>query len=430
MTQPIAASPARRLKGLWLAREFPHPLDTGDRIYTAQLIRAVREAGCDLTLAAIPQDGVDRMPDEWGVNCVPVPGGRTPSWRALLSAMPMVAATHATPAYRSVVQRLAIQDWDFVVIDQYGMGWAIPFFTQPAGQAGPAGQARKPVLVHVAHDHEASVCRSLAHGFRGNPLKKLALRLNAVKAGTLERRIARQVDLLTAITDEDAALFRQDAPGTASVVLTPGYDGTIFDSRTIDEHVPRRVIMVGSYKWMAKEENLRQFVNEADPAFAKAGIELHVIGSMNEGMKEHIRTQCKATVVHGFVDDLEPHMRAARIAAVPEAIGGGFKLKFLDYIFSRVPVATIAHAAAGLPGHVRGSMIQSEDMASLVRDIIGHIDQVEQLDARQAQALEAAAALYRWSDRGVALRDAIVARMRQAPREVKALPARVGATSS
>ena len=34
----------RRLKGLWLAREFPHPLDTGDRIYSAQLIKAVREA--------------------------------------------------------------------------------------------------------------------------------------------------------------------------------------------------------------------------------------------------------------------------------------------------------------------------------------------------------------------------------------------------
>lgn len=413
----------RRLKGLWLAREFPHPLDTGDRIYSAQLIKAVREAGCDLTLAAIPQEGVERMPDEWGVNCIAVPGGRTHPLLALMSPMPMVAAAHATAAYRSLVKQLATQAWDFVVIDQYGMGWAIPAFSQPV-------QGRKPVLVHVAHDHEASVCRSLAQGFRGNPLKRLALRLNAFKAGVMERRIARRVDLLTAITDEDAELFHRDAPDTPSVVLTPGYNGVACASRTIDEQVPRRVIMVGSYKWMAKEENLRQFVDEADPVFARAGIELHVIGSMNEGMKEHIRTRCQATVIHGFVDDLEPHMRAARIAAVPEAIGGGFKLKFLDYLFSRVPVATIAHAAAGLPSDVRSSMIQSQDMASLVQDIVRHIDQVEQLDALQASALSAASALYRWSDRGAALRDAIVSRMRQAPREATPITAEAQATSS
>lgn len=387
----------RRLKGLWLAREFPHPLDTGDRIYSAQLIKAVREAGCDLTLVAIPQEGVDRMPDEWGVKCIAVPGARTHPVLALMSPMPMVAAAHATPAYRAMVRQLATQAWDFVVIDQYGMGWAIPAFSQPV-------QGRKPVLVHVAHDHEASVCRSLAQGFRGNPLKRLALQLNAIKAGVMERRIAQQVDLLTAITDEDAELFRHDAPGTPSVVLTPGYDGVACASRTIDEQVPRRVIMVGSYKWMAKEENLRQFVDEADPVFAQAGIELHVIGAMNDGMKAHIRTRCRATVVHGFVDELAPHMRAARIAAVPEAIGGGFKLKFLDYIFSRVPVATIAHAAAGLPSDVRGSMIQSQDMASLVQDIVRHIDQVGQLDALQASALSAASALYRWGDRGLALK--------------------------
>lgn len=416
-------TPARRLKGLWLAREFPHPLDTGDRIYTAQLIKAVREAGCDLTLVAIPQEGVDRMPDEWGVHCVPVPGGRTPSWRALLSPMPMVAAAHATPAYRSQVRQLAAQPWDFVVIDQYGMGWAIPFFSQPVN-------GHKPVLVHIAHDHEASVCLSLARGFQGNPFKKLALRLNAVKAGVLERRIARRVDLLTAITDEDAALFRKDAPDTPSVVLTPGYNGQTYASRTIDEQVPRHVLMVGSYKWMAKEENLRQFVSEADPVFAKAGIQLHVIGSMNEGMKEHIRKQCRATIMHGFVDDLEPHMRSARIAAVPEEIGGGFKLKFLDYIFSRVPVATIAHAAAGLPGHLRNTMIQSDDMASLVRDIVEHIDQVEHLNVRQDQALKAASSLYRWSDRGVALREAILAHTRRAHRHPPRQQPRVSAKLS
>lgn len=397
-------SPSGQLKGLWLAREFPYPLNTGDRIYTARLIESVREAGCDLTLVAIPQSGVDCMPAEWGVSCLPVPGHRTGTWRALMSAMPLVAATHATQSYRSIVNGLSKEPWDFVVIDQYGMGWALPYFVRIPRES-------RPILVHVAHDHEASVCRSLAAGFRGSSLKKAALYLNAVKAGRLERRIARQVDLLTAITEEDAALFKKDAPHTPSIVLTPGYSGASYATRTIDKSVPRNVIMVGSYKWMAKEENLRQFLREADPVFAERGIQLHVIGSMNESMKEHIQINCRATVVHGFVDNLEHHMRAARIAAVPEIIGGGFKLKFLDYIFSRVPVATISHAAAGLPVQVRECLIQCSNVAGLVNSIVQHIDRVAELNDRQSQAIKAASALYRWSDRGISLRNAIIKHM-------------------
>lgn len=387
-------------RGLWITRSLPFPLDTGDRIYSARLMRAVAEAGADLTVIGFAPAAPGALPADGPIRWRVVPGEPHGMLRSLFSPLPLVAASHATAAYRHQIESLATEDWDFVVFDQYGTGWALPTFVRRRGE-------RRPVLVHVAHDHEASVYASLVRGFKGSPLKRLGLWQNGVKTGVLERRIARSVDLVTAITEEDAARFGVDAPGAASVVLTPGYSGAVSTRARIDADVPRNVVMVGNYNWVAKSENLREFVKAADATFHRHRITLHVIGSMPEALASEIRGSTQATVLHGFVDDIAPHFADARLAVVPEEIGGGFKLKFLDYIFGRVAVASLTHATAGLPEEIRRSMICRDDLPGLVQAIVDHIDDTEGLSTLQQSAWRAAQARYRWADRGRDLLDAI-----------------------
>jgi hypothetical protein len=45
------------------------------------------------------------------------------------------------------------------------------------------------------------------------------------------------------------------------------------------------------------------------------------------------------------------------MAVIAEPIGGGFKLKLLEYIFNRVPVASLAVCTHGLPEHLRAHML-------------------------------------------------------------------------
>lgn len=382
------------MKVLWLARALPFPLDTGDRIYSARLIRALADAGADLTVAGLAAQPASAVPDDCPVRWHTVAGATRPTWRALASTMPLVAAAHATPAYRAQVEAFAQQDWDAVVFDQYGLGWAMAAFQRRRASGGG------PLLVHVAHDHEASVYASLVRGFTGSAIRRAALWQNWHKTGMLERRIVRSVDLVTAITEEDAASFARDAPDTATVVLTPGYTGTTSTRTRIDASVPRHVVMVGNYNWVAKSENLRQFVAVADPIFEAAGVTLHVIGSMPGALAAELQGNARATVLHGFVDDIVPHFANARLAVVPEEIGGGFKLKFLDYIFGRVAVASLTHATAGLPAEIRHAMLCRDDMPALARAIVEAIDDTALLTQMQADALEAAQARYRWADRG------------------------------
>ncbi len=388
-------------RGLWITRALPFPLDTGDRIYSARLMRSVADAGADLTVVGFEPQTADAVPADWPIRWRRVPGAPHGTLRSLFSGLPLVAASHATAAYRQQVETLAGEDWDFVVFDPYGTGWAMePFLRRRSPGRGP-------VLVHVAHDHEASVYASLVRGFQGSPLRRLGLWQNALKTRHLERRIARSVDLVTAITAEDATRFAADAPDTASVVLTPGYGGGVSKRERIDAGVPRNVVMVGNYHWVAKSENLRQFVQAADAAFHRHGITLQVIGSMTDALADEIRSSTQATVLHGYVDDIAPHFANARIAVVPEEIGGGFKLKFLDYIFGRVAIASLRHATAGLPDEIRRAMICRDDLPELVQAIVDNIDGTEALSGMQDAALTAAQLRYRWADRGRDLLDAV-----------------------
>jgi polysaccharide biosynthesis protein PslH len=120
-----------------------------------------------------------------------------------------------------------------------------------------------------------------------------------------------------------------------------------------------------------------------------------------------LKPNCRATTFHGFVDDMAPLLSQARLAVVPELIGGGFKLKFLDYFFSRIPVATLSGAAAGIPTALRQQLIEASDVRELVDKIVANIDQVDRLNELQDQAFHIARTLFRWEDRGVRLKHAI-----------------------
>ncbi len=390
-----------RLRGLWFARELPFPVDTGDKIYSANLAKALADTGVDLTLVGIRPESDPLVPQDWPIKWEVVPGKGRSSIRSLFSRMPLVAAAHATAEYRRKVAALAKDEWDFVVFDHYGLGWALPLFL--AQREG----GRSPVLVYVAHNHEASVIGSFYRGFKGPVIKRAVLWQNFLKTKTFERKIASGVDLVTAITEEDAEKFTRDAPGVGTVVLKPGYSGAVSSRTAITADTPRRVILVGSFLWIAKQENLRQFVAVADPIFAQRGIEFQVVGFLPPDFAAELTRNTVATRIAGFVENMEPLFESARIAVVPEVIGGGFKLKFLDYIFGRVPVATLSHAAAGLPKDIRGAMLCCDNLENLALGIADLIDRLPELNAMQEAALRNARTWFRWQDRGTALLTAI-----------------------
>jgi peptidoglycan/LPS O-acetylase OafA/YrhL len=409
---PGRAPDGLRLRCLWIARYIPYPLDAGAKVYSAKLAESLAEAGAMVRFLGFGD--VNEAPER-GANIEwrGVPGYRRGHAAAALSSLPIAAAIDATRAYRRLVEAQLGERWDAIVFDGYGAGWALSrgLAYRNDSQSPPA------VLVHVSHNHEANLWQLMAGECRGSALKRVALRSNANKASALERRLVRAVDVLTTVSDEDRRSLGAGLDDSHALVLTPGYDGWTAPTRRIAADTPRRVILMGSFQWVAKRENLVRFLAVADPVFREHGIELDVIGEVPVDLLPELRARCRATRFHGFVRDVEPYFARARFGVVPEFIGGGFKLKFLDYIFGRLPVATLSQAAAGLPPELRRTLLINDTLDGLVRRIVSHMDRIGELNDLQARAFALAEERYRWNTRGERLRQAIAEVQQQAARK-------------
>jgi glycosyltransferase involved in cell wall biosynthesis len=403
---------AAKIRCLWIARYIPFPMEGGAQVYSANLAQSLARAGALVrfiglgSVGAVPKSAA-------AVEWLAVPGKKRNAALAALSTLPYAAAIDSTKAYRATLERELQEPWDAIIFDGYGTGWALDRCL--AYRRSPRGLGS--MLVHVSHNNEENLWRVMGRDGSGSALKRLALRRNAVKVGALERRMVRTVDLLSTITDEDRSTLGATVARDRSLTITPGYAGQIVNLRRISEATPRRVIIMGSFQWVVKQVNLERFVDIADAIFKKQGIALDVVGDMPPALVATLQARCQATCFHGFANDVAPYLARARIGIVPESIGGGFKLKFLDYIFGRVPVATVSQAVAGLSPELQLAMLKSDSLPGLVDAIVANIDRIDELNRMQERAFALGNAQYDWNSRGERFLRAIAAIHERTPQE-------------
>jgi glycosyltransferase involved in cell wall biosynthesis len=160
---------------------------------------------------------------------------------------------------------------------------------------------------------------------------------------------------------------------------------------------------VGSFDWHVKQENLRRFLIAADPILDSAGVELVVGGRVPESLISEFDGRVKATTFLGWVDDLGSVLRECRIGVISEPLGGGFKMKSLDYVFNSVPIAALSGAAAGLPLVAGIDMLDAPNERALAHAIVAAIDDATRLDAMATSAIDLCLRMFSWDAAGDAL---------------------------
>jgi glycosyltransferase involved in cell wall biosynthesis len=294
---------------------------------------------------------------------------------------------------------LRARDFDAVILDQYAMAWAIDHI--------PRRNGARPVIAYLAHNFETEVSADIARNFRGNLLRKVALHANARKIANAEQRLTRGADIIVTLTAEDAEKLERLSPLSVKLVLPPGYYGPRRPDHRIAQSILRRVAIVSAYGWTPKQMNLSAFLEAADPIFDHAGIGLDIVGEGPDWFRRAWEARVKATRFLGFVDNLREFLGARRIGLVVEETGGGFKLKTLDYIFNRVPIAAIKGSMVGLPLTQGLDYLSFASMRELAQGVAAVIDDFERLNSLQQAAYEKCEGGFDWSDRGRTLFDAI-----------------------
>lgn len=375
---------------LWLTLADPDPATNGQLIYSKGLIEAARDAGAKLRVIGLarresPRTVCDLLAIDWRLADEQV---QSP-WRRLLSPIPVVANRGNAPSMKRLLdEALAERSWDAIVVDSISAGWALNTVMRHCRQS-----PRPPRVVYLSHNHEVTVARRIVKAARG--LRRISKAIDYLKVRRLERRLVAAADLVTSNTPDDCRRFAAGAKGRPIVFLPPGHAGARLEARTIDEDVPRRAILVSSLDWQPKRAAVEAFLVDATAMLEREGIGLQVVGEAEAAYLEGLRRRFPSVDFVGRVDDVRPYMRQARLALVPDLLGG-FKLKGLDYVFNRLPIVAMRIALPGMPLEHGKNIGLYDSHPAMADGVVELIDDFARLNAWQAAAYDACAARFDW----------------------------------
>ena len=376
---------------LWLTLADPDPPTNGQLIYSKGLLEGMSKAGAALSVIGLARSEAPvRAPAEHGIAWRLAADGPGSKWRGLISSKPFIAARAGTRrSERALADCLMAQEWAVVVFDSICAGWAFDKVLRHRDES-----SRPPKIVYLAHNHEVTVARRIAAAARGT--KRILKEIEALKVVRLERRLVAEADLVTSNTPEDCRKFAAVAGGKAIAFLPPGYSGPRVAARTICATVPRRAVVIGSFDWPPKRISLEAFLTVAASTLARAGVELQIVGAIEADYLASLRARFPTVAFIGPVPDVRPYMAAARIALVPDLLGG-FKLKGLDYVFNRLPILAMREALPGMPLKNGSSIMLCDSHEAMAMGIAVLIDDFACLNALQDAAFVACADRFDWA---------------------------------
>jgi glycosyltransferase involved in cell wall biosynthesis len=343
---PISMSVAARRRLLFVSPRFLFPMDNGGKIRTVQILRGMKGGPWEITLALpVPPERSTRFAAEIAAVC-----DRFASWpeprrgrafkvtrlRHLVSRVPVPIATDRSRSGRQVVAAELASRPDVVVFD-----FLHSTVLAPSGLAVPS--------VLFTHNVESEIFRRHA-AVAAHPIKKVLFRDQLRKMERFEGDALRRFDTVVAVSERDAALFRESFGLARAEVIPTGVDVDFFaytppgDSQVI--------AFTGSMDWLANIDGVDWFLEQVWDRVAREvpGARFRVIGRNPPAfLTAKARAKGLPWDFTGFVDDVRPHVRGCSAYVIPLRVGGGTRLKAFEAMAMGCPVVSTSIGVEGLP---------------------------------------------------------------------------------
>ncbi len=292
-------------------------------------------------------------------------------WRKMLHRLPVKVVEVWDDDYGDAV-RAALSSFrpDIVLFDHLRTGAALDILN---------GEVPS---IYVAQNDEALVKAKMVPAATG--IRKPALWVDMKKIQRFEDRLLNECDGVSAISLADVETFKRRGTKGPIVHTLPSYRGKRQATREITESTPRRVAMISTLYWGAKVDNMVMALRGLRPAI-EAGVEVVVFTGGYQPPAE-ISALYPTVRFEGFVEVFDAELADCRIGVVYEPVGGGFKMKTLDFIFHRVPLVTGHTSAESLPLTPGEGVEQAHNETELGDKVLSMIDDIDRLNRLQDSA--------------------------------------------
>ena len=334
---------------LWIKTDLLFPLNSGGRIRTFEMLRAIRRRH-DVTYVAL-DDGTT-SPEaleharEYATQVDLVPHRRpakgSPAFFGALlanlaSPNPYVIDRYRSPAMAERIRYWCTQDVDLLVCDFIFPAPAVP---------------RTASIPRIIFQHNVEARIWARHAAVGRtPLHPAYFRLQHERMRRAEAALCATFDGVVAVSESDAEEFRS-AYGLTNVESVPtGVNTDFFQTTDPAAREPAHLLFLGAMDWMPNADGIRWFVKEVLPLVRRRApeVRLTIVGRDPIASVRELHAPDQGVVVTGTVPDVRPWLASSAVFVVPLRVGGGTRLKLYEGLATGIPTVSTTIGAEGLP---------------------------------------------------------------------------------
>jgi glycosyltransferase involved in cell wall biosynthesis len=341
-----------QLKILWLKTGPLHPLDTGGKIRTCNMLRELKKRHF-ITYLALCQSAQDRVcleaAKEYSNEQIWIPWQETPKRTLrfygevaanLFSARPYTIDKYRSQAMAAKIKELdAAAQHDLIVCD----------FLTPSVNLRDAGRLKTPVLL-FQHNVESQIWERLAQNASG--LARIYFRSQWRRMETFERESCSLAQAVAGVSEDDCRMMREKFTLTNVVGAVPtGVDLDYFSGVAKGLKQSRSLVFLGSMDWMPNIDAAKFFVQEILPLIKRkfSDVKVVIVGRNPSPAVKELEQRTDGVHVTGTVDDVRPYLAEAALMIVPLRVGGGTRIKIYEGMAAGLPVVSTTIGAEGLP---------------------------------------------------------------------------------
>ncbi len=215
------------------------------------------------------------------------------------------------------------------------------------------------------HNAEFLRLRSMAKA-AGFSARGIAARLAIGPSRRLEAWAATHVAQVLAVSGEEQSYFETLAPGKVSLIP----NGTVIGEEHSSQASSTDVLFVSSLDYSANAKGAEFLIESVLPKLRNPAARLTIIGRNPPARLVKLAASAPLPVeILGYVDDLAPYYRKARVVVAPILFGGGTRLKILESMAQGTPVVSTSVGCEGT-GVIDGEhLLIADDPAGMAASI-------------------------------------------------------------
>ena len=327
----------KRQRILFITYENPFLRDNGDRIYTCNLLDSFIDLDCDVSIIGYDFENSNiannvKMPNN--ISSTFLPFKKVSKLKIIFIFYPGMIVNRKRKSYLDfLLTHLKENKYDYIFVNHFKMVFALEAILKAC---------LKSKLIYISHNAEFLLSLNNAKNSK-SIVDKLIYWQDAIKTKFYEKKWLHHFDSITTISEYDQDYYDVNFTNLKTSIIRPVFEIDDLISKT--KKNINEIIIVGSFLWGPKTENMLSFLKSKNFKDLYANnIHLTIVGNADPLLVDKINSNYNGVFMTGRVESVSTYYAKAKIAVIPEVLGGGFKLKIAEAALRKTAIFAVKGA--------------------------------------------------------------------------------------